>query len=136
MSTAWDVLPSEPISWYARFVAYRDLGPKRSLLAAYYADAPARAARDIPQAWRDAHERWHWRERAIAWDNAQNDATRRNREQQRASERQDRVTLLRATRAKLITALSKTDAQAPEFSELTVNITRLNEQMRQEAEID
>lgn len=67
----WERLPGEPARWFARFEAFRALGPHRSLLATYNAEreeARNSAAQTVPATWRERAEEWRWRERAEAFD--------------------------------------------------------------------
>jgi hypothetical protein len=70
----FDQQPGEPILWFARFEAFRRLGPGRSILAVYNAE-PGKArkgpADSAPGAWKQAAAEWRWSERAEAWDQAQ-----------------------------------------------------------------
>jgi hypothetical protein len=66
----WDQLEGEPNRWYGRFQAYLELGVTRTLKDT--AAATGRQARGEPLTaggiWSAAFRRWHWRERAHAWD--------------------------------------------------------------------
>ncbi len=84
----WDREPAEPAEAYARFLLYRNLGPMRSIDKAYALVAstdPSRAqrarakggkkrrARATPQKrapgqWWEDSAKYHWPERAQAWD--------------------------------------------------------------------
>jgi hypothetical protein len=69
----WDQLPDEPVASYRRFLVYRDLGFKRSLLAAYRIWFSRRGKGDrVPQyppgQWIREAARFRWRERACQWD--------------------------------------------------------------------
>lgn len=82
----------EPANWYMRFKCYLDLGPKRSLRAAVSAQPVAEGATksskkqpqkneqksiaevtSVPGAWSRAAKVWSWRERAQAYDLAEQD---------------------------------------------------------------
>jgi hypothetical protein len=71
---AWDRLPGEPARAYAAFTLWLSLGPERTLSAAAEAARKAssegRAPRRPPRAQTLGHwaRRWHWEERAAAWD--------------------------------------------------------------------
>lgn len=68
----WDQLPGEPPEAYARFLIYRNLGPARSLDAAYQASAPKRSkSPSVSGQWKDDSADYNWRERAARWDVAQ-----------------------------------------------------------------
>lgn len=78
MSDPWDQLPDEPDETYARFLMYRNLGPGRTLLAAYcvhiasFRNASTVGKRQKPQEvpghWGNDSARWKWGDRATAWD--------------------------------------------------------------------
>jgi hypothetical protein len=68
----WDQQPDEPDAAYARFLLYRNLGPSRSIDAAYRLLHPTKNGE---KGRRNAHGSWHqegqafrWTERASAWD--------------------------------------------------------------------
>ncbi len=65
------MLPDEPPRWFARYEAFRLLGPNRSVLAVYNAGrekASKGKSHTFPSSWGKAAEKWRWRERAVAWD--------------------------------------------------------------------
>jgi hypothetical protein len=66
----WDQMEGEPDRWYGRFQAYVGLGIMRTLKNA--AAEAGRQARGEPLelggTWSVVSHRWHWRERAHAWD--------------------------------------------------------------------
>lgn len=71
----WDRLPDEPETPYVRFLIYRNLGPGRSLLAAYRAvmGASVEASERVESLrvsgqWSADSSRFKWVERATAWD--------------------------------------------------------------------
>lgn len=74
----WERQPKEPTQWYERFQLYLYLGPARSLIAVYRAEAKSKKsaeergrARNVPGAWFAAVKRWDWYARAIAFDDAE-----------------------------------------------------------------
>ena len=73
MPAPWEIQPSEPPRWYARFEAYRRLGPTRSIERVFEAEVDAGAVngRRPGQAWYKAAREWQWAERAEAWDAAE-----------------------------------------------------------------
>lgn len=80
---AWERLPEEPEVAYARFLVYRNLGPARSLDAAYRSTAAKRdKSRSAPGSklprvsgqWQSDCSQYNWVERATAWDIAQLEA--------------------------------------------------------------
>lgn len=71
----WMQFDNEPTRWYARFEAYRRLGPMRSIERVYAdeVDAGVVDGRRPGQAWYKAAREWRWAERAAAWDAAERD---------------------------------------------------------------
>lgn len=70
----WDQIQGEPDAAYTRFLAYRNLGPSRNLVRAWYALEPEHKVADgskrvqSPGQWRrDSHD-FHWKDRADKWD--------------------------------------------------------------------
>jgi hypothetical protein len=72
----WELQEGEPKDAYSHFLAYRNLGPGRSIDAAYFMakesgrgrkKRPTRAKR-APSNWGLESVAWNWVERAIAWD--------------------------------------------------------------------
>jgi hypothetical protein len=67
-------LPGEPAGAYVRFLHYLNLGPGRSLAAAYsvYRGEAAEGTKrhQVPGKWRADSSRWQWCRRAAAWDAA------------------------------------------------------------------
>ncbi len=65
----WDRLHHESTAAYARFLVYRNLGPGRSLLAAYRAVAKKSTEKQqVPGTWTRDCSRFRWSERAHEWD--------------------------------------------------------------------
>lgn len=64
---AWDQHEHEPDAAYARFLAYRNLGPSRSLDKAYRASQGAEK-RQAPGQWHKDSVAYQWVARATAWD--------------------------------------------------------------------
>ena len=66
----WDQLPGEPPEAYARFLIYRNLGPARSLDAAYAASNVTKRKRSDAASgqWREDSAAYGWGERAARWD--------------------------------------------------------------------
>lgn len=83
----WDQLPGEPDKWYGRFQIYLDLGVTRTLTAAARCDSDPKSGQSgLTGRWSYYFNRYHWRERARAWD-------MRQRELLALSERNTRVAL-------------------------------------------
>jgi len=70
----WEQLSGEPDAAYTRFLIYRNLGPARSLDAAYRAfvgSSATKRAKTQAKAngqWTKDSAQWNWDERARAWD--------------------------------------------------------------------
>lgn len=73
MSDPWEQLPNEPPEAYARFLVYRNLGPARTLDAAYTTAnvGNRRKSSERSGTWQDNSTAYNWRERAARWDVAQ-----------------------------------------------------------------
>lgn len=69
----WDQQPGEPSEAYARFLVYRNLGPGRSLDAAYGIAnvGNRRKSSERSGTWQENATAHRWRERAARWDVAQ-----------------------------------------------------------------
>lgn len=67
---SWAQQKGEPPAAYARFLLYRNLGPARSLDAAYalYSKATEGNEKRTPGNWNQESTQWKWQERATAWD--------------------------------------------------------------------
>jgi hypothetical protein len=63
----WEQLDTESNAAYARFLAYRNLGPTRSLDRAYQV-TKGKEALQAPGSWAKESERFSWVDRATAWD--------------------------------------------------------------------
>ena len=72
MNNSWERWPDEPARWYDRFWVYCNLGPNRTLSAAYrqVAQRDGLKTQTLPQHWREQARRWAWAARAAAWDAA------------------------------------------------------------------
>src|SRR5262245_15575676 len=73
MANVWDQMPGESNTHYTQFLYYRDLGPRRSLRKFYLKYAKEFLDKDevtgkTPGCYRENIVRWHWAERAQAWD--------------------------------------------------------------------
>ncbi len=87
----WQQLDDEPIEWFARFQVYLDLGPFRSLTAAYRIwthsnGKPSKTASDRAQ-------QFNWDQRALAYDQDQREgeAARAAAARQRRLDHFDRI---------------------------------------------
>lgn len=93
----WHRQPGEPNTWFVRFKAYLRLKPPRSVSALYDAE---RAVQDkakglphteqdtYPHSWHDNVHKWHWRERAAAYDDWNQDRIERLWQERRDQERE------------------------------------------------
>lgn len=85
----WDQLPGEPPRWYGRFQVFLNLGPARTVAAA------TRAVRlGVGGSWSEYVQRWHWRERAAAWDVHQRDLLALSERSTRIGLRRRRVAVI------------------------------------------
>lgn len=68
----WDRLEGEPPSWHRRFIElYLSQVGGRSLLAAFNAEQDKKGQKrtpNVPRNWREAAERWRWKDRAEQCD--------------------------------------------------------------------
>jgi hypothetical protein len=66
----WEQMPGEPDRWYGRFQVYLELGITRTVQDALRAAGVQKrnAAYTNASGWGSQGRRWHWRERAQAWD--------------------------------------------------------------------
>jgi hypothetical protein len=67
----WDQLDNESNAAYARFLAYRNLGPTRTLEKAYQSTQPEtkrNKTKSFTQQWANDSTKFNWRDRATAWD--------------------------------------------------------------------
>ncbi len=73
----WEQLEGESSEAYARFLAYRNLGPIRTVILAYAAFRPVtpksknKPTLSAPRVWWDNYRVLEWRDRAAAWDVSQ-----------------------------------------------------------------
>jgi hypothetical protein len=70
---AWEKQPGEPDLWFDRFTQYRLLGPRRSMVKVYRMSRvrEQKEYKDVegaPAYWNKHAKEWHWKERALAWD--------------------------------------------------------------------
>ena len=66
-SKPWDQQPNEGNAAYSHFLAYRNLGPTRTLEKAYRA-IKRNDTLSVPGNWAKESERYQWVDRATAWD--------------------------------------------------------------------
>lgn len=91
--TIWKRLSDEVPVWFARFEAYRLIGPARSIDECYRrVSGLHRLSGARPgQAWYKAAERWRWQERAEAWDEAERERLRAIEQRRRFDAREERL---------------------------------------------
>jgi hypothetical protein len=71
---AWEQLEGESNQAFAQFLAYRNLGPARSVLSAYAStrlmvrQKEDRPTQSPPKAWWENYRVFQWKDRATAWD--------------------------------------------------------------------
>ncbi len=74
---AWQQLAGESNEAYARFLAFRDLGPTRTILLAYASLRPGATQSEnepalrVTRIWWENFRVYHWKDRAAAWDVSQ-----------------------------------------------------------------
>ena len=64
----WHQLPDEPPDWYDRFHTFLNLGPSRSLTAAYREWTNSNGKPSSTSS--HQYHKWRWKERAMAYDQA------------------------------------------------------------------
>ena len=74
---SWHQQPDEPPDWFNRFHTYLTLGPSRTLTAAYREWANSKGSPSSTAS--QQYNKWNWKERALAFDQA-------NREEKAAFE--------------------------------------------------
>lgn len=132
---AWERRDKEPDIWYDRFERFRLAGPSRSLLSIYNAERAKEqqeAARDVPGAWKDSARIWQWRDRAAAWDAAEQQKRRDEYDAERTADHEHRVTLLKVTRSKLFEALSGLDTSRINPGDLIRGVAMVVQELRAE----
>jgi hypothetical protein len=106
----WERQPGETAKRYARFVAFRDLGPSRTLaksaenLAASYSHERALAAQ------------YRWQDRATAWDAHQQRQFLTEMEEERRRAAREDVRVLRIMTGMIGQALPNVQEQAPKMT--------------------
>jgi hypothetical protein len=77
---AWDQLPSEPPSWYSKFLIFRDLGPDRSIRECFLecTRLSGKEKASMSSAWSRRSIEFKWIERALAWDKHLSDRRQRD----------------------------------------------------------
>lgn len=94
----WDRMEGEPNSWYDRFTIYRLLGSRRSIQAAHtqYARQEGYSSERPPTSWYRQAEKWRWKERAEAWDEAERKAFEVSEQIRRYEARRRRLGMIEA----------------------------------------
>jgi hypothetical protein len=124
--STWDRDDKEPIVWFNRFEVYRTLGPTRSLVKAENRErlrgingAQKRPTGQASGQWKRAYEKWHWKARAEAWDESEITRARQEWDDERKSEKKERIQLWRAYRAKLMQGLANIDPNRATWYDIT-----------------
>jgi hypothetical protein len=65
----WDRQAEEPNRWYQRFTAFRLQGSERSVEATWRQVANSNGKKRPGSSWNSNSNKWHWNDRAQAWDN-------------------------------------------------------------------
>ena len=92
----WERQPSEPALWHDRFIAYRDLGPTRTIDSAYriIAHRDNLSAPRPGAAWYRNATDWNWSERAATWDDQQRQQLRTQENDRRFDAREERLDMI------------------------------------------
>lgn len=121
----WLRLAGEPARWYARFDAYRLLGPRRTLEAVFDAckkseglAAGARRARPGTQ-WYEIAKQWQWKRRAEAWDEVERAAFLESERARRLDARRRRLEIIEAAQEQSYAALMAANLAALNATDLT-----------------
>jgi hypothetical protein len=127
----------EPMFWFDRFDRfYRPVGPERSLVGAYNAwrrEAKKSQVVWIASSWQNNATKWHWKERAEAWDVEQRRQRFAEEEIARAEMVRRHVRLavnLQAVGATRLTSLSEADVNAGEARQYLKDGIALERQAR------
>lgn len=130
----WEQEEGEPTEAFTRFARYfLPLGAHRSLLAAYNAWRREKGrgnATSTPRTWPRYAQKWHWQERAEAWDLDQVERFRREIEEQRRQNRLDSIAALRAGRAKVMEGILASKATGTSIDKLIKALAEVEEQLR------
>jgi hypothetical protein len=104
-------------------------------LPAHVANGIAEARAKIEQikaALRKAAERWEWRARAEAWDEAERAQAHESYAVEREKEREARIKLLRAARSLLIQAIQTLDPEQAKWSDVLTGVRMVTQELRTE----
>ncbi len=95
----WHQQPDEPPDWYDRFHAFLNLGPSRSLTAAYrkWANSTGKPSSTTSQ----QYHKWRWKERAMAYDQAKREEKVARESEAREHRIRQNNTILQAVAAAL-----------------------------------
>ncbi len=145
---AWDRQQDEPNLWYERFVIFRDLGPDRSLEAAYQAyeaEKQQKAAKSSNSAsppkmrpkrpsgaWYENCNKWQWRERAELYDEYQRLLKARELQEERDADKRERIRVYRSLRHRMVQALATADPDEAGWYEIINGITKAQAGLREE----
>ena len=115
----WERKPGEPNLWYARFDAFRQLGPGRSVSKAYHRCKQEQGLRSATanSLWYQTSRDWDWRERAEAWDRAQREKLRVEEEERRVQARQQRADMIDVLLGAVFHAMRRADLECLDSEE-------------------
>jgi len=135
MAANWDRMKGENTMWFARFEVYRLLGPERKLQVAfrhYQVEKGRKQIRNVPSSWRNAFDKYDWKQRAEAWDLNEQKKIRKENEKLRQRARDERKKLILEGIAKLREGLQCCDPESAKFGEIMTGIKTLSNQARLE----
>ena len=107
MADSWARQHGEPALWHARFVIYRDLGPDRTIEAAYRVAAEREGLRSARpgSGWYGAARDWSWEERAAEWDTARRELLRALESERQFDARERRLRMIDVLLSEVFAAL-------------------------------
>jgi len=129
---SWDRQPGEKTLWFHRFEAYRSQGPGRALLPVYRFLLNRPKATKAPGSWKVISDRWEWKKRAAAWDDAESQLAREAEAEARKKNREMRLKLLDAYRGKVTQAMAVLHPLSASWRDVTAALAMLIEQSRYE----
>ena len=144
---AWDKQKDEKDYWYERFNTYRALGPSRSLRKAFIAQLVKDKGQDYvdyrltnseygltsaPKTWRNAFNRYHWQDRATAFDAHQHELDMQVETAERDQCRQLRKQALHDLLTASTKALSQIDLSEANLAQASAAIKTAVRELRTE----
>lgn len=125
----WERRHGEPARWYARFEAYRLLGPSRTMRAAYRrcGELEGLSGRYPNSRWFQIAGRWQWRMRAEAWDQEQREELREAEKAQRIAAHHRRSDMVDSVLGVAFRTMMRAalDAMQPEQARAVIPTVRL-----------